>query len=121
MRRSIIYFCSLSLFYILSLLLIPLSVQDGEIIKVDALVVSAENMSKAEEKARHLDLNRALTMMCNKKIPQSAKLSAHAQVDQLVTFRRILNNKAKADPGKFRHPSIDFEDFLEDINGLEMV
>jgi hypothetical protein len=27
----------------------------------------------------------------------------------------------KADPGMFLHPSIDFEDFLEDIDGLEQV
>jgi len=97
MRRSIIYFCSLSLFYIVSLLLLPLSVQAGAIIKVDALVVSASSMPKAEDKARHLALDRALTMMGNKKIPQSAKVSAHAQVDQLVTFRRVLNTKTKAD------------------------
>ncbi len=95
MRRPIIYFCSL--FYIVSLLLIPLSVQAGDIIKVDALVVSAENMSKAEDKARHLALDRALTMMGSKKIPKAGKLSAHSQVDQLVTFRRILNKKAKPD------------------------
>ncbi len=27
----------------------------------------------------------------------------------------------KADPGKFLHPSIDFEDFLDDLEGLEQV
>ena len=95
MQRPIIYFCSL--FYIVSLLIIPFSVQAGDIIKVDALVVSAASMGKAEEKARHLALDRALTMMGSKKIPKVAKLAAHEQVEQLVTFRRILNKKTKAD------------------------
>ncbi len=95
MQRITIYLCTL--LSIISLLLTPTTTQAGEIIKVDALVVSAENIVKAEEKARHLALDRALTMMGNQKIPQSAKISAHAQVDQLVTFRRVLNNKAKAD------------------------
>ncbi|MEA1922492.1 MAG: hypothetical protein U9N63_07540 [Pseudomonadota bacterium] len=95
MQRITIYLSALlCIFY---LLMTPATTRAGEIIKVDALVVSAENMLKAEEKARHLALDRALTMMGNKKIPQSAKISAHAQVDQLVTFRRVLNHKAKAD------------------------
>ena len=71
MQRSIISFCSL--FYIVFLLLIPAIVQAGEIIKVDALVVSSKNMAAAETKARHLALDRALTMMGNKKILAAAK------------------------------------------------
>ncbi|MEA3333015.1 MAG: hypothetical protein U9Q58_05405 [Pseudomonadota bacterium] len=95
MQRITVYLSAL--LCIISLLMTPATTRAGEIIKVDALVVSAENMLKAEEKARHLALDRALTMMGNKKVPQSAKISAHAQVDQLVTFRRVLNKKAKAD------------------------
>ena len=85
------------LFCILSLLIIPPAAAAGEIIKVDALVVSAANMAAAETKARHLALDRALTMMGNKKIPATAKKSAHTKVEQLVTFRRILNTKVKSD------------------------
>ncbi len=96
MKRTTIYFCSL--FYIISLLLFsPSTIRAGEIIKVDALVVSAEDMAKAENKARNLALDRALTMMGNQKIPETAKISAHNQVEKLVTFRRILNTKVKAD------------------------
>ena len=95
MLRNSIYLCPLLLIF--CLLLTPITAQSGEIIKVDALVVSADNMKKAEEKARHLALDRALTMMGNKKIPEKAKSTAHAQVERLVTFRRILNTKAKAD------------------------
>jgi len=54
-------------------------------------------MAAAETKARHLALDRALTMMGNKKIPATAKKTAHNQADQLVTFRRVLNTKAKPD------------------------
>ena len=93
--RITIYLCSL--LCIISLLLIPATARAGEIIKIDALVVSASSMVKAEDKARHLALDRALTMMGNKKIPETAKISAHAQVKKLVTFRRILNNKVKSD------------------------
>jgi hypothetical protein len=75
----------------------PAGTEAGEIIKVDAIVVSAESMTKAETKARHLALDRALTMMGNKKIPASAKKTAHKQAEQLVTFRRVLNTKVKAD------------------------
>ena len=89
--------CLYSLLCILSLLILPTAAAAGEIIKVDALVVSAENMTAAETKARHLALDRALTMMGNKKIPAAAKKSAHGQVEQLVTFRRVLNTKTKPD------------------------
>ncbi len=89
--------CLFSLLCILSLLILPPPAAAGEIIKVDALVVSAKNMAAAETKARHLALDRALTMMGNKKIPATAKKTAHNQADQLVTFRRVLNTKAKPD------------------------
>jgi len=89
--------CLYSLICILSFLTLPAPAAAGEIIKVDALVVSAKNMAAAETKARHLALDRALTMMGNKKIPAAAKKSAHTQVKQLVTFRRILNTKVKSD------------------------
>ena len=95
MLRTNVYFCAL--LCIISLLLTPVTARSGEIIKVDALVVSASSMTKAEAKARHLALDRAITMMGNKKIPETAKSSAHAQAERLVTFRRILNTKAKAD------------------------
>ncbi len=95
MQRITIYYCTL--LCIISLLLIPHTVRAGEIIKIDALVVSASSMAKAEEKARHLALDRALTMMGNKKIPGAAKTEAHEQAERLVTFRRVLNRKAKAD------------------------
>ncbi|RLB69798.1 MAG: hypothetical protein DRH03_08015 [Deltaproteobacteria bacterium] len=89
--------CLFSLLCILSLLILPPPAAAGEIIKVDALVVSAKDMAAAETKARHLALDRALTMMGNKKIPATAKKTAHNQADQLVTFRRVLNTKAKPD------------------------
>ncbi len=89
--------CLFSLLCILSLLILPPPAAAGEIIKVDALVVSAKDMAAAETKARHLALDRALTMMGNKKIPAAAKKTAHNQADQLVTFRRVLNTKAKPD------------------------
>ncbi len=95
MQRFTIYLCAL--LCTISFFLTPATVRAGGIIKVDALVVSAENMTKAEEKARHLALDRALTMMGNKKIPAAAKISAHTKVEQLVTFRRVLNTKSKAD------------------------
>ncbi len=93
--RITVYLCSV--LCLISLLLISTPAWSGEIIKVDALVVSAASMTQAEEKARHLALDRALTMMGNKKIPKAAKESAHSQVQQLVTFRRVLNTKAKTD------------------------
>ncbi len=86
-----------SLLCIISFLILPASAAAGEIIKVDALVVSAKNMATAETKARHLALDRALTMMGNNKIPEMAKKSAHDQVEQLVAFRRVLNTKIKSD------------------------
>ncbi len=89
--------CLFSLLCILSLLILPPPAAAGEIIKVDALVVSAKDMAAAETKAQHLALDRALTMMGNKKIPATAKKTAHNQADQLVTFRRVLNTKAKPD------------------------
>ncbi len=89
--------CLFSLLCILPLLILPPPATAGEIIKVDALVVSAKDMAAAETKAQHLALDRALTMMGNKKIPATAKKTAHNQADQLVTFRRVLNTKAKPD------------------------
>jgi len=89
--------CLYLLLCILSLLILPAPAAAGEIIKVDALVVSADNMTAAETKARHLALDRALTMMGNKKIPAAAKKNAHTKVEQLVTFRRVLNTKIKPD------------------------
>ncbi len=85
------------LFFILTLSLLPAPAGAAAVIRVDALVVRAKSMAAAESKARHLALDRALTMMGNKKIPPAAKTAAQEKAEQLVTFRRILNRKAKAD------------------------
>jgi len=97
MRQRRIIYCLYLLSWVIFVSVLPSSAAAGEIIKVDALVISARNMAAAETKARHLALDRALTMMGNKKIPAAAKETAHTKVDQLVTFRRVLNTKVKTD------------------------
>ncbi len=71
--------------------------QAGTTIRIDALVVTAANLDQAENKARHQALDRALTMLGNRKIPDAAKEQVHREAGRLVTIRRVLNKKPRPD------------------------
>ncbi len=69
----------------------------ADTIRVNGLLVAAPSLEKAEEKARHLALERALMMLGNQKIPDAAKRQAHHEAARLVTIKRVLNTSSLPD------------------------
>lgn len=82
---------------IISLCFTGLPARAAELIKVDALVISAANLNEAKVKARQQALERAFSMLGGRKIPELAKQVALADAERLVQINRILNDKSKPD------------------------
>jgi hypothetical protein len=73
--------------------------QAADIIRVNGLVIQAPTLNQARAQARRLALERALTMLGNQKIPETAKQQAFRSINQLVTIKRTLNTKPLANGG----------------------
>ncbi len=85
----------------LTLTITPSPAGAAETIRVNGLVVAAPALDQARDKARQQALERALTMLGNRKLPEAAKQQARREVNRLVTIKRELNTKPLAD-GTFK-------------------